>query len=304
MKNRSRASLWVAGARPRTLPLSIVPVFVGTAVAADYAAAGTAWYSQIAWWRVVLALVVGLALQIGVNYANDYSDGVRGTDADRVGPLRLTASGAVPASSVKRAAFGCFAVAAACGLALAVSTSYWLVLIGAASILGAWFYTGGSSPYGYRGLGDVSVFIFFGLVAVIGTAYVGGKQPQVTWLALWTAIPVGLLAVAVLVANNLRDRPKDELVGKRTSSVLLGDRGTRLMYASCVVIAIVIGALVVPVVCLPLIAVAAVVGAPPVRRVLGGARGTDLISVLGATGQLQIVYGAALVVGLLVAANW
>lgn len=304
MENRSRASLWVAGARPRTLPLSVVPVAVGTGVAADYAPPGTAWYAEITWWRVVLALIVGLALQVGVNYANDYSDGVRGTDANRVGPLRLTASGAVPAASVKRAAFGCFAVAAVCGLILAVSTSYWLVLIGAASILGAWFYTGGSSPYGYRALGDVSVFVFFGLVAVIGTAYVAGAHPQVSWLALWAAIPVGLLAVAVLVANNLRDRPKDELVGKRTSSVLLGDRGTRIMYAACVVIAIVVGALVVPAVCLPLIAVAAVVGFFPVRRVLDGAQGTDLIGVLVATGQLQIVYGAALVIGLLVAAHW
>ncbi len=304
MKDRSRVSLWFAGARPRTLPLSVVPVAVGTGVAAEYAPSGTEWYGEISWWRVVLALVVGLALQIGVNYANDYSDGVRGTDADRVGPLRLTASGVVPAKQVKYAAFGCFALAAICGLGLAVTTSYWLVLVGAVAIFGAWFYTGGSSPYGYRGLGDVSVFVFFGLVAVIGTAYVAGAHPQLSWLALWTAIPVGLLAVAVLVANNLRDLPKDALVGKRTSAVRLGDRGTRIMYALCVGVAIVVGALVVPVFCLPLIAIAAAVGFFPVRTVLRGAKGIELIGVLVATGQLQIVYGGALVIGLLVGAGW
>lgn len=299
-----RASLWLTGARPRTLPLSVVPVAVGVGVAANYVATDSAWYGHISWWRVAIAFVVGLALQVGVNYANDYSDGIRGTDADRVGPLRLTASAAVPAKQVRHAAFICFGIAAAGGLGLAISISYWLLLVGVASIASAWFYTGGRSPYGYRGLGDIAVFVFFGLVAVMGTAYVAGDEPQVTWLALWAGIPVGLLAVAVLVANNLRDLPKDALVDKRTSAVRLGDRRTRIMYALCVGVPIAIGALLVAPICLPLLALAALVAFFPIRTVLRGAKSQQLISVIAATGGLQVVYGLALLIGLFVRAPW
>ncbi|WP_228389366.1 1,4-dihydroxy-2-naphthoate polyprenyltransferase [Cumulibacter manganitolerans] len=291
--------LWWAGARPRTLPVSVVPVAVGAALAARYVAAP--WYGHLSWWRIALALVVSLMLQVGVNYANDYSDGVRGTDADRVGPLRLTGSGLVAPAQVKAAAFGCFGVAALAGLALAATTSWWLVAVGAAAILAAWFYTGGATPYGYLGLGDVAVFVFFGPVAVIGSAYVAGRPPQVTWQSALASVPIGLLAVAVLVANNLRDLPKDAAVGKRTSAVRMGDRATRVGYA-----VIVIGAflLAMPVVGWPwlLLALAATAFAvPPVRAVLRGAAGRDLIPVLARTGRLQVVCGMVIVIGLLAA---
>lgn len=290
-------ALWWAGARPRTLPVSVVPVLVGTAVAARYVDAP--WYGHIVWWRVACALVVALMLQVGVNYANDYSDGVRGTDDDRVGPLRLTGSGLVPPPRVKAAAFGSFAVAGLAGLAIAATTSWWLLLLGAAAILAAWFYTGGSTPYGYMGLGDVSVFVFFGLVAVMGTAYTAADDPQLTVRSLLAAVPVGSLAVAVLVTNNLRDLPKDALVGKRTSAVRLGERGTRWFYTCCVLGAFAAAMVLVgwPWLLLPLLAAALAV--PAVRRVLGGAQGRDLIPVLARTGRLQLLCGLVMVIGLL-----
>jgi len=212
---------WIEGARPRTLPAAVSPVLAGTgaAVFADAAV----------WWKAGLALVVALALQVAVNYANDYSDGVRGTDDGRVGPVRLVGSGAAAARQVKMAALAAFGVAAVAGLALALTTSWWLLLVGAACILAAWYYTGGTRPYGYRGLGELSVFAFFGLVAVLGTCYV--QVERVPAGTVLVASGVGCIAVAILVANNLRDIPTDETAGKRTLAVRLGDQTSRDIYA-------------------------------------------------------------------------
>ncbi len=200
------------GARPRTLPASVVPVMVGTGAAAAY--------GDVVWWRAVLAGLVALSLQVGVNYANDYSDGTRGTDADRVGPLRLVASGLATPFAVKRAALAAFVVAGAAGLALAAVAGWWLVGVGAACVAAAWFYTGGPRPYGYVGLGELAVFCFFGLVATVGTAYV--QTGELTALEVLAALPVGLLAVSLLVVNNLRDIPGDTAAGKHTLAVRLG----------------------------------------------------------------------------------
>jgi 1,4-dihydroxy-2-naphthoate octaprenyltransferase len=213
-------SQWLHGARPRTLPAAVSPVIAGTAVAA-YA-------GQAGWWKALLALVVALALQVAVNYANDYSDGVRGTDAERVGPMRLVGSGAATPAAVKRAAFAAFGVAGVSGLALAATTAWWLVAVGLASMVAAWFYTGGKRPYGYLALGEVMVFVFFGLVAVIGTTYV--QLERWSWPALYAAIGIGALACAILVVNNLRDIPTDTAAGKRTLAVVLGDERTRSLY--------------------------------------------------------------------------
>ncbi|MFD0802494.1 1,4-dihydroxy-2-naphthoate polyprenyltransferase, partial [Streptomonospora algeriensis] len=218
-------SEWVAGARPRTLPNSIVPVAVGTGVAVG---AGGA-----VWWKALLAAGVALALQVGVNYANDYSDGIRGTDTEeRVGPTRLTAARLAAPRRVLCAAWACFAVAAVLGLVLAATTAWWLVLVGAFAIVAAWFYTGGRSPYGYRALGELSVFVFFGLVAVVGTVFV--QLETVPWQGWVAAVPVGLLSCSVLVINNLRDLDTDAQTGKNTLAVRLGDAGTRRLYAGCV----------------------------------------------------------------------
>jgi 1,4-dihydroxy-2-naphthoate octaprenyltransferase len=214
------AAQWIEGARPRTLPAAVAPVLAGTGVAY--------WEHSEIWWKAGLALVVSLLLQVGVNYANDYSDGIRGTDDDRVGPLRLVGSGLARPDSVKAAAFGSFGAAAIAGLALAVSTSWWLVLVGAVSILAAWYYTGGKKPYGYLGLGEVMVFVFFGLVAVLGTVYVQVEDiPGYAWAP---AVGIGAIACAILVANNLRDIPTDTIAGKRTLAVKLGDSRTRVFY--------------------------------------------------------------------------
>src|SRR6187551_107489 len=193
------AAHWVAGARPRTLPAAISPVLAGTGVAA--------YVDDAVWWKAALALLVSLALQVAVNYANDYSDGIRGTDADRVGPMRLVGSGAAAPAAVKRAAFLAFGVAGVAGLVLAATTAWWLVAVGLVSMLAAWFYTGGSKPYGYLGLGEVMVFVFFGLVAVLGTQYV--QAERFTLVGLYAACGIGALACAILVANNLRDIPTD-----------------------------------------------------------------------------------------------
>lgn len=280
---------WVAGARPRTLPAAVAPVAVGTGAAA---AAGGA-----APGRALLALVVALALQVGVNYANDYSDGIRGTDADRVGPFRLVGSGTAQPDAVRRAAFASFAVAAAAGLWLAALTSWWLIAVGAAALAAAWFYTGGPRPYGYHGLGEAAVFVFFGLIAVVGTAYV--QCERITGLAVAAALPIGLLACALLLTNNLRDIPTDMASGKRTLAVRLGDRRTRLAYVGAIMLsfAIVIGiAIFRPWALLALLA--APLAMPPVRRVLSSARGAGLIPVLKETGQLQLVFGLLLAIGL------
>ena len=280
---------WVAGARPRTLPAAIVPVVVGSGVAFGY---GRFWP-----WRAVLALLVALALQVGVNYANDYSDGIRGTDERRVGPVRLVGSGLAKPRQVLAAAAGCFAVACAAGLVLAAVTSWWLVLLGAAAVAAAWFYTGGSRPYGYRALGEVAVFLFFGVAAVAGTAYV--QMGRVAWLALAAAVPIGLLACALLVINNLRDISSDAAAGKRTLAVVLGDHRARLLYTGCVVLPFCAAAAMAAVAPLTLLAFAAAPFAvPPVRLVRAGAAGPRLITALGQTGRLQLTFGAVLTLGL------
>lgn len=273
---------WLAGSRPRTLPAAVSPVLAGTAVAAHVA--------EPVWWRAVLALVVSLALQVGVNYANDYSDGVRGTDDDRVGPMRLVGSGAASASAVKRAAFLSFGVAAVAGLALAAATAWWLVAVGAVCVAAAWFYTGGSRPYGYLGLGEVMVFVFFGLVAVVGTTYVQTRTWEVA--ALWAAVGIGSLACAILVVNNLRDIPTDTLAGKRTLAVLLGDRATRGLYAGLVAAAgLAVVGLAVTTSGWALLGLGFVLPAlPGVRTVLGGATGPALVPVLQSTGVAQLVW--------------
>ena len=212
---------WLAGARPRTLPAAVAPVLTGTAVAA--------YVGEPVWWKAALALVVSLALQVAVNYANDYSDGVRGTDDERVGPMRLVGSGAASPKAVKTAAFLAFGVAALAGLLLAATSAWWLIAVGVVCVLAAWFYTGGSKPYGYLGLGEVMVFVFFGMVAVIGTTYVQTSTFEL--LALCAAVGIGALACAILVVNNLRDIPTDTLAGKRTLAVVLGDERTRYLYA-------------------------------------------------------------------------
>jgi 1,4-dihydroxy-2-naphthoate polyprenyltransferase len=282
---------WVAGARPRTLPAAIVPVVVGTGVAIGY---GEFWP-----WRAAAALLVALALQVGVNYANDYSDGIRGTDERRVGPVRLVGAGLARPAQVLAAALSCFFVACVAGLALAAVTSWWLLLLGAAAVAAAWFYTGGSRPYGYRALGEVSVFLFFGLAAVAGTAYV--QMGRVAWLTLAAAVPVGLLACALLVINNLRDIPSDAATGKRTLAVVLGDHRTRQLYGACIVLPFCAGVAIAaraPLTLLVLAAVPFAVG--PLRLVSRGLAGPRLISALGQTGRLQLTFGALLTIGLAV----
>ena len=287
----ARAEQWLSAARPRTLPAAIAPVIVGCGAGAALA--------PFSVWKAVLALVVALALQVGVNYANDYSDGVRGTDDHtRVGPFRLVGSGAAAPAAVRAAAFGCFAVAAAAGIVLAIVTAWWLLLVGAACILAAWFYTGGPRPYGYAGFGELFVFVFFGLVAVLGTTFVLAHRVSLTSIAL--AIGVGLLACALLVANNLRDIDSDRAAGKRTLAVLLGGPLTRRVYV------LMVGAAFLAVVVVGLrhpwclIALAAgLLAIMPVRQVLGGAKGPDLIGVLGATGLTEICYALLLAAGLL-----
>ena len=290
----SSVSLWIAGARPRTLPAAVVPVLVGTAAAAmPDAGAG----QGIVAWRAGLAMVVALALQVGVNYANDYSDGVRGTDADRVGPLRLVGSGAFPAGRVKRAAFAAFAVSAVAGLALAAVAGWWLVLVGISAVGAAWGYTGGPNPYGYLGLGEVFVFVYFGVVATVGSAWV--QSESWAWLPLVVSIPVGLLATALLVTNNLRDIPGDTVSGKQTLAVRLGDGRTRGLFVALIVATFVVAALAAlerPTVLLSMLALP--LALPPLRTVLGGAAGASLIPVLTDTGRLQLAFGALLALGL------
>jgi 1,4-dihydroxy-2-naphthoate octaprenyltransferase len=240
---------------------------------------------------------VALALQVGTNYANDYSDGVRGTDANRVGPVRLVASGLASPAAVKRAAVAAFGVAAGAGLVLAAVSSWWLLLVGAACIAAGYLYTGGPRPYGYAGLGEVFVFIFFGLVATVGTAYV--QMGRVTGLAVLVAVPVGLLAVAMLVVNNLRDVGTDALSGKHTLAVRIGAPATRVLYAACVLLPFALAAATAvarPWALLALLAVPLAV--PPVRAVVGGEEGRGLIAVLGAGGRLQLLFGALLALGL------
>lgn len=275
------------------MPAAVVPVAVGGAVAA-----GT---GDPVWWRLGLALVVSLALQVGVNYANDYSDGVRGTDEVRVGPLRLVGSGLVPAKRVKTAAFVAFGVAAVAGGALALVTTLWLVVVGLAAIAAAWFYTGGKNPYGYMGLGEVFVFVFFGVVATVGSTFVVVEElPSLSWL---TSVPVGALACALLVINNLRDIPTDREVGKRTLAVRLGDARTRSFYGALILgagVFTVLSGVQRPAAVFGLFGIASAL--PAWRVVRSGATGRELIAVLGSTGRAQLVFGATFSIGLLIGA--
>ena len=292
-------SQWVQGARPKTLPAALAPVTAGTGVAVwelGSTADGVDWGLVVT--RALLALAVSFSLQIGVNYANDHSDGIRGTDDDRVGPFRLTGSGAARPATVKRAAIAALAVGGLFGVVLVVIAQlWWTLLVGAAAIAAAWFYTGGRKPYGYLGLGELFVFVFFGLVAVNGTAL--AITGAFSWAALLASVAIGLLAVALMLTNNLRDIPTDAVSGKRTLAVRLGERGTRVLYTATVLVPFV---LMVPVMvahwpaALVLLALPLAVG--PVRTVLGGASGRDLIAVLGATGRLELVFSLLLLVGL------
>jgi 1,4-dihydroxy-2-naphthoate octaprenyltransferase len=280
---------WLAGARPRTLPAALAPVLVGTGAAAALDGFRPA--------PALLALVVALALQVAVNYANDYSDGTRGTDADRVGPMRLVGSGAATPRQVLVAAGLAFLLAAVAGLALAALSSWWLVAVGAVCIAAAWTYTGGPLPYGYRALGEVFVFVFFGLVAVVGTTF--AQTRTLPGLAFAVAVPIGLLSVALLVVNNLRDIAGDTAVGKRTLAVLLGERATRLTYVGLLAVAFAVVVAVGvqrPPVLLALLAVPLAV--PPARTVLTGGRGPALIGALQGTGLLTLATGVLLAAGL------
>jgi 1,4-dihydroxy-2-naphthoate octaprenyltransferase len=281
---------WLAGARPRTLPAAISPVLAGTAIAV--------YDHDERWWKALLALVVALALQVGVNYANDYSDGVRGTDADRVGPMRLVGSGTATPGAVKRAAFLAFGVAALAGLVLAATTAWWLVLVGALCVVAAWFYTGGSRPYGYLGLGEVMVFVFFGLVAVIGTSYVQTEAWQAS--AVYAAVGIGAIACAILVANNLRDIPTDRAAGKITLAVRLGDERTRLFYVLLLLLALValVGVAIVTTWWALLALVYAAPSVKAARVVRSGAGGPRLIPTLQLTGVAELLYGLGVLVGL------
>ena len=280
---------WLAGARPRTLPAAVVPVVVGTAVAFD---AG-----QVVWWRAATALVVSVALQIGTNYANDYSDGVRGTDDARVGPVRLVASGLASPGAVKAAALLFFAVAGVAGAALAVAVGPELIVVGAACIAAGWYYTGGHSPYGYRGFGELAVFIFFGLVAVIGSAYI--HLETVTPVAIVAAVPVGALATALLVVNNLRDIVTDKVAGKRTLAVRLGPRKTSDLYSALVLL---------PFPCVTMISLTrlpvmlAFLALPfavkLVPAVTPRTPPPELVKALGDTARFEMVFGGLLALGL------
>jgi len=279
------AAQWLQGARPRTLPAAIAPVAAGTGAAALA--------SGFVAWKAALALLVALALQVGVNYANDYSDGVRGTDGDRVGPLRLVGSGVARPVAVRNAALGSFAVAGVAGLVLALTSAWWLLLVGVACVVAAWFYTGGTRPYGYRGLGEVSVFVFFGLVATVGTTFV--QAGEVTTASVLAGVGCGALACAILVANNLRDLETDRVAGKHTLAVRLGDQRTRWFYVSLLVAAlaalVAIGFIHVPAFA---VLTTAVPAARCARVVLQGARGRDLVPVLKMTGSVLLLYGVLL----------
>jgi 1,4-dihydroxy-2-naphthoate octaprenyltransferase len=281
---------WVAGARVRTLPNSIAPVVVGAGAAAAI--------SEFSWWASLLALVVSLALQVGVNYANDYSDGVRGTDDARVGPLRLVASGVAPARHVLLAAVVCFGVAGVAGLVLVALTGYWwLISVGVVSVAAAWFYTGGSKPYGYAGWGEVAVFVFFGPVAVLGTLYV--QAGEITWVGAAGAVALGSVSASVLVTNNLRDLPTDTASGKITLAVRLGDRPTRRLYVVLVAVPFVVS--IVSGVWLPWVLLGVLAGVlvvPAVRKVTGGATGMALIPVLRDTSMAMLAWAVLTGMGL------
>ena len=288
----SEKNIWLAGARPRTLPAAISPVLVGTAlIRRDH--------HSITFLNALLALLVSLLLQIAVNYSNDYSDGIRGTDNNRVGPVRLVASGLASAQAVKRAAFICFAVASLFGAILAIRVSWWLVLVGLLSILAAWNYTGGERPYGYSGLGEISVFLFFGLVATVGSYVV--QSHRISWQSVLVSIPVGALSCSLLAINNLRDLPKDALVGKRTVAVRLGDKRARTMFIALLLLAHVaaaLAALITPWTLITLLFLP--ITGKIARGIQSGAAGAQLIPMLGQIGKLQLFLSTALAFALLI----
>lgn len=281
---------WVAGARPRTLPAAVAPVAVGSGVAA--------YEGSLQLLPALLALLVAVAFQVGVNYHNDYSDGVKGTDDARVGPVRLVGQGLAAAAAVKYAAIAAFGVGAAAGLALAaVSGLWWLVPVGITAVAAGWLYTGGPRPYGYAGLGEVFVFVYFGVVAVVGTA--ASQTGGITVLAVVASLPVGLWACAILIANNLRDIPTDRTVGKNTLAVRIGDRGTRILFVAVMVsgfVTVLAMATYTPWVLLSLLAVFPAIR--PTRAVTSGATGRDLVPALAGTGITLLVGGLGLGLGL------
>ena len=276
---------WIIGARVHTLPAAIAPVLVATAYA------GSNWDPIPAF----SALLVSLALQIGVNYANDYSDGIRGTDDSRVGPVRLTASGLASPKAVRTAALISFLFAAVIGLTLAIATSWWILLVGAIAINAAWGYTGGANPYGYKGLGEISVFLFFGIVATTGSYFVQTEELNLEIFII--AVPMGSLACAILAVNNLRDRAQDQIVGKKTLAVRLGDRGARRLYIALLISAHIFALLTFkPAALLTLLAAPLTWGLA--RGVSRGASGGDLIPYLAKTGKLQLVFAILFALGL------
>ena len=274
-------NIWIAGARPRTLAAAIAPVFIGTSLV-------TAEGQGINWINALLALGVGLLLQIAVNYSNDYSDGIRGTDDSRVGPVRLVASGLKTPQQVKRAAFISYFLAALCGLILSIRTSPVLILIGAIAIIAGWTYTGGRKPYGYSGFGEFSVFVFFGLVATVGSYF--AQSQKITWQSLLLAIPMGALSCSILGLNNLRDRPKDELVGKNTLAVRLGDSGARSFLIALLLLSFTASLAAVTISPWALIVLVTI----PfyyilIKGISGGLTGPALIPLLSKTGELQLL---------------
>lgn len=283
-------SQWVEGARIRTFPAAVSPVLVGTGAAAAL--------DNFVAWRAILALLVSLALQVGVNYANDYSDGIRGTDADRVGPFRLVGSGSAAPKSVKRAAFLAFGVALVAGLVLVVATqAWWLFAVGAACVVAAWYYTGGRKPYGYAGLGEVFVFVFFGLVATLGTTFV--QALTISWAAVAAAVAIGCYTCAILVANNVRDIPGDIAVGKRTLAVRMGDPASRWFWTVLISVAHLLAVVLAVFFPWTLLSLAALVFAiPAARHLLRGAKGRDLIPTLRDTGLAELVFALGLALGL------
>ncbi|MGD1240500.1 1,4-dihydroxy-2-naphthoate polyprenyltransferase [Mycobacterium seoulense] len=283
---------WISGARPRTLPNAVAPVVAGTGAAA--------WLGSAVWWKALLALAVALALTIGVNYANDYSDGIRGTDDDRAGPVRLVGSRLASPRSVLVAAVASLAAGAAAGVALALVSAPWLIAVGAVCIAGAWLYTGGAKPYGYAGLGEVAVFVFFGLVAVLGTEYT--QALRVDWVGLALAVSIGALSSSVLVANNLRDIPTDERSGKITLAVRLGDARTRVLYQALLATA---GVLTLVLMAATPWCAAGLVATPLALRAAGPVRsgrgGPELIPVLRDTGLAMVAWAIAVAAALALA---
>lgn len=290
---RDSINLWIQGARPKTLPAAIAPVVVGAACAQLESS------TQNNWLNAVFALAVSLALQVAVNYANDYSDGIRGTDKNRVGPLRLVGSGAKKPADVKKATFLAFGVAAVFGFVLAATTTWWLLLVGVFCFLAGWFYTGGKHPYGYLGFGEFFVFIFFGVVATMGTTFVINEQ--LTLVSFLASVVVGCLACALLAVNNLRDIAGDQISNKKTLAVRIGESGARKFYISLFIaagFAVILIALSYSAALIAMLGLA--VAVKPIKRVYAGATGADLIDVLVITGRVQILVAISLSVGLLI----